>query len=99
MSAYRIGVGLPELRVARVNMNTSIKPRDTWSVECRAHFVRARSSSQQTAETLRPGTNRSQIKIASLPDVTGRHADRLREPDSTTLWYLLQIGPEVEQIR
>ena len=27
-----------------------------------------------------------------------RHADRLREPDSTTLWYL-QIGPEVEKIR
>ena len=27
-----------------------------------------------------------------------RHADRLREPDSTTLWYL-QIGPEVERIR
>jgi len=24
--------------------------------------------------------------------------DRLREPDSTTLWYL-QIGPEVEKIR
>ena len=24
-------------------------------------------------------------------------ADRLREPDSTTLWYL-QIGPEVERI-
>jgi hypothetical protein len=27
-----------------------------------------------------------------------RHADRLREPDSTTLRYL-QIGPEVEKIR
>ena len=27
-----------------------------------------------------------------------RHADRLREPDSTTPWYL-QIGPEVEKIR
>ena len=27
-----------------------------------------------------------------------KHADRLREPDSTTLWYL-QIGPEVERIR
>ena len=27
-----------------------------------------------------------------------RHADRLREPDPTTLWYL-QIGPEVERIR
>ena len=27
-----------------------------------------------------------------------RHADRLREPDSTTLRYL-QIGPEVERIR
>ena len=26
-----------------------------------------------------------------------RHADRLREPDPTTLWYL-QIGPEVERI-
>ena len=27
-----------------------------------------------------------------------RHADRLREPDPTTMWYL-QIGPEVEKIR
>ena len=27
-----------------------------------------------------------------------RQADRLREPDSTTPWYL-QIGPEVEKIR
>ena len=27
-----------------------------------------------------------------------RHADRLREPDSTTPWYL-QIGPEVEKTR
>ena len=26
-----------------------------------------------------------------------RHADRLREPDPTSLWYL-QIGPEVEKI-
>ncbi len=26
-----------------------------------------------------------------------RHADRLREPDSTTLWYP-QIGPDVEKI-
>ena len=29
---------------------------------------------------------------------SSRHADRLREPDSTTMWYL-QIGPEVEKIR
>ena len=28
----------------------------------------------------------------------GLYADRLREPDPTTMWYL-QIGPEAERIR
>ena len=50
---------------------------------------------------------RAKIQITNQPFSGGgfpgiarchrRHADRLREPDSTTLWYL-QIGPEVEKI-
>ena len=39
-----------------------------------------------------------QLSTKKLARCHRRHADRLREPNSTTLWSP-QIGPEVEKIR
>ena len=50
-------------------------------------------------EGVRSVLSKIRIGIFLLSPSTQAYADdRLRAPDSTTLWYL-QIGPEVEKIR
>ena len=82
-----------------------------WEATGTTSIARIDKESSTTTGTLiiiiiigRP-SDREAAAAAAAPTTTHaiarshrRHADRLREPDSTTLWYL-QIGPEVEKIR